>query len=393
MSRATAFLTLTVLALLLAPSADAQWSSKPGETKRNAFGPLRGDKASVCRGACGAGCPDTCVEQVTYECTGPESLRRITTYECGTHRGCRTHDDCLDACSQNGIDKLECQARCHQQAVDIYGFEDATSWARGNGPYDTSPVTFEYTREGPTMPEPVFRCPEGARVVCEGIAGRCVAAGGARVEPVFDSYSAGGGGMSISGLRAGRMCGGRVCEETSDIRVTGADSCAQSGGAVSCTRFGLEFDYRNADPSEPLECKASTSGGKKDFIGDLIAKGLEAMPEQEPAAEGEERHGMKELLGVFKKVVTSANSPEDVRISIAPLGPDGKPIESERVGSPADAGPQAIPRIVDITAPSGRLVVPMYQLVDGAQAGPLVHEIRCSHKGVPVAEATFRLSF
>ena len=78
---------------------------------------------------------------------------------------------------------------------------------------------------------------------------------------------------------------------------------------------------------------------------------------------------------------------------MAPLGADGKPIEEQRVGTPADAGPPSTPRIVDLTAPSGHLVVPMYQVVDGSETGPLTREIRCSYKGIPVLETTFRLTF
>ena len=89
-------LLLFAIVALLSPATLAQWSAQPGETKRNAFGPLRGDKTKVCRGACGAGCPDTCTEDVSYECIDSTRLRRVETYECGTHRGCREHDDCLD---------------------------------------------------------------------------------------------------------------------------------------------------------------------------------------------------------------------------------------------------------------------------------------------------------
>lgn len=382
-------------AALLSPTAIAQWSARPGETTRDAFGPARGEKASMCRGACGLGCPSTCVEEVAWECTDASRLRRVRTYECGTHLGCRTHDDCLDACSQSGVAELECQTRCHQEAVERFGLEAAVSWASGRGPYDGPPITFEYTRDAPSAPEPAFRCPEGARRACHGAAGRCVAADGTSIAPVFDAYpSAGSGAMRVSGVRAGRLCGNRVCEETADILVTGADSCDAAGGARRCTRYGLEFDYRGADPSSPLECRTTTTGGKKDFIGDLIVKGLEAMPEPEEGASGEETNGMRALLGVFQKVVTSADSPEDVRVSVTPHGADGRPDESRRVGTaPGTGPPPSTPRVVRIPAASGRLLVPMHQFADGADAGPLVREIRCTHKGRPVLEATFRLSF
>ena len=332
--RTTGSILLVALMLLMAPASVAQWSAQPGETKRNAFGPLRGDKSSECRGACGAGCPNTCAEDVSYECIDSTRLRRVTTYECGTHLGCREHDDCLDACAQTGLAGAECQMKCHQEAVDRFGFDTATSWASGNGPYDGAPITFEYTRSAPDAPDPAFRCPDGARLECAGAAGRCLAADGSAVDPVFDSYpSAGNGAMRISGFRAGRLCGERVCEQTTDIRVTGEDSCDRG----SCTRYGMEFDYRNADPSAPLQCSTSTTGGKKDFIGNLLVKGLSAMPERENEP-GKEEHGMRVLLDVFKKVVTSADSPEDVRVSIAPLGPTAnrsRHTESERRRMPA----------------------------------------------------------
>jgi hypothetical protein len=35
----------------------------------------------------------------------------------------------------------------------------------------------------------------------------------------------------------------------------------------------------------------------------------------------------------------------------------------------------------------------MYQYADGAGGEPTVREIHCSHKGIPVLETTFRLSF
>jgi len=391
-AHAAGLLVVVTLTLLSSRDATAQWSAGPGETKRIAFGPLRGAEATMCRGACGAGCPETCATAVSYECVDTR-LRRLETYECGTHLGCREHDDCLDACSESGLAGAECQTRCHEEAVERFGLESAISWARGGGPHDGPPITFEYTREAPGAPEPAFRCPDGARLECSAAAGRCTTAGGSTVDPVFDSYpSAGDGAMRVSGFRAGRLCGDRVCEQTTDIRVTGEDSCDRGRGGESCTRYGLEFDYRNADPSAPLECSVSTSGGQKDFIGDLLVKGLSAMPEPESGSGRGEGNGMRELLGVFKKVVASADSPEDVRVSMAPLGADGRPIEAQRVGN-LEAGPPSAPRRIALEAASGHLVVPMYQLSDGAGAGPLTREIRCSHRGTPVLETTFRLSF
>jgi len=392
--RTIGLLVVAVGALLLSPSTEAQWAADPGETKRNAFGPLRGDKASICRGACGAGCPDSCESDVFFECTGSTQLRRVETLQCGTHRGCREHDDCLDACAERGTDQLECKSSCHQEAVESFGFTDATSWASGGGPYDGPPIVFEYTLDTPGANEAAYRCPEGARRTCGDSAGRCLTADGEPTEPIFDGYpSAAAGAMRIADFRSGKLCGFQVCEQSSEIQVTGKDDCTRDGRQTPCTRYGVEFDYRSADPSAPLECSTVTTGGERDFIGDLVVKGLEAMPERENVEGEEEEDGMRALMGMFKKVVESADRPEDVRISMAPLGEDGKPDESRRVGSSPDAGPPSTPRIVKINAPSGHLVVPMYEFAGEPGAKPMEREIRCSHKGVPVFEATFHLTF
>jgi hypothetical protein len=96
---------------------------------------------------------------------------------------------------------------------------------------------------------------------------------------------------------------------------------------------------------------------------------------------------------MFGKVLASADSPEDVQISMAPLGEDGKPIESQRVGSEPRNGPPPIPRSITLPAASGHLFVPMYQLA-GRENLPGVKErkVTCTHKGAPVVETLFRLS-
>ncbi len=397
--RSTARLVLTTIALLLPTAAAAQWSAQPGETARNAFGPDRGERTKRCRGACGAGCPSSCEADTYFECIDAERMRRVEAYECGTHQGCREHDDCLDRCSQEHEQGFDCQSQCHSEAVETFGFEPATSWATGGGPFDGPPITFEYTRAYPEAPEPVFRCPEGASLECAGDTGRCLRASGTAVDPVFDSYpESGPDAMHISGLRAGPLCGDRVCAQRADIRVTGQDACERGSELESCTRYGIEFDYENADPSMPLECSTSTSGGESDFVGDLLAKGLRSMPDPgggsgEGSAEAQEEDGMGQLLGIFQKVVNSADSPEDVEISMAPLGPDGQPIESQRVGTSGSSGPPPVPRSVTLPAASGHLLVPMYQLAGRDSGEPLVREIRCTHKGIPVLETTFRLRF
>jgi hypothetical protein len=154
----------------------------------------------------------------------------------------------------------------------------------------------------------------------------------------------------------------------------------------------MEFDYENADPSAPLECSTSTSGGDKDFVGDLLKQGGDAMTSRGVGEDSQGEDGMAELLGMFGKVLASGDSPEDVNISIAPLGEDGKPIESQRVGSQPRDGPPPIPRSVDLPAARGHLFVPMYQTVDGLNSGQVKERrIRCTHKGAPVLETIFRL--
>lgn len=92
---------LVAVATLWPVATLAQWAASPGETVRNLFGPVQGERASMCRGACGLGCPSACKQRVTYECLDSERMMRVNTYICSTHQGCREHDDCLDRCTQN----------------------------------------------------------------------------------------------------------------------------------------------------------------------------------------------------------------------------------------------------------------------------------------------------
>lgn len=378
-----------VVALLMALPAAAQWSADPGATVRNIFGPQAGNSAPECRGACGGGCPDTCTKAVAYECLGSSKLRRVVTYTCGTHQGCREHDDCLDNCQQNGSQGGDCQTECDASVMEDYGFQNATSWLTGRGPYDGE-TKFQYTLDAPGALEPAYTCPDGASPQCSA-SSTCVTAAGVRVDPVFDAYPAAGtNAMRVSAFRSGPACGDSVCEHSSGVQMTGTDTCP--GG--NCTRFGMEFDYENADPSAPLECTPSTSGGDSDFVGGLLKLGADAMTSRggtEPAADDGE-DGMASLLNVFAQVLSSADSPEDVNVSMAPLGPDGKPIESQRVGTvPSDGSLPPIPRTVDLPAQSGHLFVPMYQMADARNSSAGKERmIRCTHKGTPVLETSFR---
>ncbi|MCB1685237.1 MAG: hypothetical protein KDI31_12150, partial [Pseudomonadales bacterium] len=251
-------------------------------------------------------------------------------------------------------------------------------------------ITYEYTRDDAGAQEPAFRCPDGASRQCGGDS-VCVAANGGSVEPVFDSYpGVTVDAMRISEFRAGPLCGESVCEQSADIRVGGQDVC----GGNRCTRFGMEFDYRNADPSKPLECSVSTSGGEEDFIGSLLKLGADAHQTrtQEESKPAGQEDGMAQLLGMFSKVIASADSPEDLQISMAPLDENGKPIESQRVGSAAASADPPIPRSVDLPSASGHLFVPMYQVADQSVSGDGKERlVRCTHNGAPVLETTFRL--
>jgi hypothetical protein len=156
----------------------------------------------------------------------------------------------------------------------------------------------------------------------------------------------------------------------------------------------MEFDYANADPSAPLECSTSTSGGGDDFIGGLIKLGADAhVTRADPSTmDGQGQDGMQELLGLFSKVIASADSPEDLQVSMAPLDEQGRPIESQRVGSTPRGAAPPIPSQIELPAASGHLFVPMYQLKSGMKPGQVKERrVLCTHKGTPVLETVFRL--
>jgi len=378
---------LAILAASLLNPTVAISSAEPGVTVRNVFGPDVGLGANQCRGACGGGCPDSCSREVSYECVGESQLRRVESFACGTHKGCREHDDCLDDCLKNNPQSQDCQPQCDATILKTYGVDSGASWLLGGGPYDGQ-TTFEYTRQGPAALEAAYRCPTGAKRQC-GESGECVTAQDTRVDPVFDTYAeAKSNGMRISRLRTGPLCGDGICEQSTTIRMTGADRC--SGGG--CTRFGMEFDYINADPAAPLVCTTSTRGGEGDFVGDLIKLGGDALSTRSSNADNPDGDGMSQLLGMFGKIVASADSPEDVQISMAPLDENGNPIESQRVGSTPTDGPAPIPSSVDIPAERGHLFVPMYQLTANSKAGVVKERrVTCTHKGEPVLETVFVL--
>ena len=384
---AVGFAIVAALALNPPPAVS---SAASGATVRNVFGPDVGLAANQCRGACGGGCPKSCTLEVSFECMGSTQLRRVEAFTCGTHKGCREHDDCLDTCLQKNPDSADCQSVCDATAMQLYGFEYSASWALGKGPYDGE-TTFEYTRHGPAELEPAYRCPDGAKRQC-GDSSACIAANGSRVDPVFDAYPAANSrGMRISALRTGPLCAGgadKVCEQSANIRMTGADACP--GG--SCTRYGMEFDYVNADPSAPLECATSTRGGEDDFIGDLIKLGGDAMSTRGGSADAGEGDGMTELLSMFGKVIASADSPEDVQITMTVFDENGNPDATRSVSSEPSNGPAPVPRSINLPTSNGHLFVPMYQLASSSAPGVVKERrVTCTHKGQPVLETIFVL--
>lgn len=93
---------------------------------------------SLCRGACGPDCPSTCTAATVMSFSVPDSTGRChstctyTGLRCGSHQGCREHDDCYDA-----ADGWRAHLRCDATAVGKYGMRNTNSWRTGGGPYDS----------------------------------------------------------------------------------------------------------------------------------------------------------------------------------------------------------------------------------------------------------------
>ena len=160
--------------------ARAQWAAEPGTTVRNEFSP----HVALCRGACGPDCPDTCEESFDWECVDSSHFRVVRTYECGTHPGCREHDDCLDRCAVEipgsteggAFYYSECARACHAGCVVSYGAVSCGPWTKGHEaplhPFDGS-TRFEYTKNAPGDEEAVYRCPDGMRLACRPSGAEC----------------------------------------------------------------------------------------------------------------------------------------------------------------------------------------------------------------------------
>ena len=379
---------LLTLSALLPQHAAAQWSANPGDTVRNAFGPSKGLNVPLCRGACGANCPSTCEETVQFECAGGERLLRVQSYSCGTHRGCREHDDCLDRCSEDKAEGYDCATECHAEAVGNWGLDKAGFWAAGGGPYEGAPITFQYTMEHPAGPEAIYRCPALASLQCNAHGGSCIT-GNTPVDPQFESFVGGGSQtVKVSGFRSGAIClanghPNSVCQNTVDITITGNDRCAQADGAQPCTWYGFELDYQNANPSEPLYCQSSAAD--EDFLGGVVSSAIEAAP---GGVEGD----LGKLLGQFQKDLSSGKSLDQIFSGITVTTADGKTLGEPE---PAEAFETAgVPNEITLNGASGHILVPIFERKDASAPGTNVeHQITCRQAGRPVLETTFRLHF
>jgi len=101
---------------------------------------------SLCRWACGGDCPDTCVDHddvVVWVLEpifgGYYKFSYSGVIACGTHEGCRWHDDCFDQCAETFGESEAwepCHMGCNAYVVDRYDAGRGYSWSRGYGPYD-----------------------------------------------------------------------------------------------------------------------------------------------------------------------------------------------------------------------------------------------------------------
>jgi hypothetical protein len=100
---------------------------------------------SLCRGACGANCPatcvagpaaTTCVEWRTRDCQWHAKTCSYPTQSCGSHLGCRVHDACYDTCVK-GLKGAACRRQCDIGCLRTHGLKKCKAWMRGNGPYDS----------------------------------------------------------------------------------------------------------------------------------------------------------------------------------------------------------------------------------------------------------------
>ncbi len=120
---------------------------------------------SLCRGACGSDCPDTCTHEADQVVCVPDSTGTCHftyTYtgvlNCGSHEACRTHDDCYDACVvAHPTSSFWCHRGCDEDCRSHHGLSTCAGWAAGHGPYDrmlrfSNPPTVSAAIPGPCPP-------------------------------------------------------------------------------------------------------------------------------------------------------------------------------------------------------------------------------------------------
>ncbi len=206
---------------------------------------------------------------------------------------------------------------------------------------------------------------------------------GEEVTPVFDTYAGGPDTVRVSNFRSGRVCpdGERasgVCEQATDIDVSGESRCDQAGTSKGCTWYGFEFDYAPVHSSAPMFC--ASSGADEDFLGRVMKDALTKMPVDQSTQLGQ-------ALGEIQRQLGSGRSLQDVLSGIT-IRPAGQP------APPPPAPTPGVPASVKLPAAGGHLLVPMFEFRDGGAPGSvLVREVRCTLAGSPVLETTFRLHF
>ncbi len=99
---------------------------------------------ALCRGACGYNCPGFCKPLGDLQVIVPTASGDyyICTYpaviECGTHQGCRDHDNCYDCCAASGFSTIGdiCHLACDCGCLLTHGASNCPTWALGGGPFD-----------------------------------------------------------------------------------------------------------------------------------------------------------------------------------------------------------------------------------------------------------------
>lgn len=137
---ASLIVMLTVSLIVALAGAASCPSSPPGAAPRNPGIP----SGALCRGACGRDCPSTCEDLPDISICAPdgEHVCKYKVIKCGSHQGCRDHDDCYDACALRSPPVFcpwggQCCDDCNDNCTDQYGYLKCASWALGNGPYDS----------------------------------------------------------------------------------------------------------------------------------------------------------------------------------------------------------------------------------------------------------------